>query len=203
MQRQQRGLFHLTCQPAHSSNCDTPVVLSELLPKGKQNRTLLWKQSSFLNWMWSITVPSLQKNTTKSFRAQTSLDLILYPLGRNLLPHNTLQISTHSEQRPFLNKESFPSHSTLSSGVSDKQVHQGNTWAGNFRGGPARRGVSSTYCTLTHRWYFPPHRWHPAPSTFMLNLTCEIQRESDSKCNRGNYAWLPWGGAFAPCSLSH
>lgn len=60
-------------------------------------------------------------------------------LRQKSAPLQNLQISTCSEQRHFfLAKQSFAYHSTLSSIISDKQVHQGNTWTGKFWGSPAR-----------------------------------------------------------------
>jgi len=48
-----------------------------------------------------------------------------------------MQISTCSEQIHFFpDKQSFAYHSTLYSALSDKQVHQFNTWAGKFQGSP-------------------------------------------------------------------
>lgn len=103
-----------------------------LLPEERENRTGLWKQKSFLSWMWS-------KNPRGIIQSPDQ-DLILHSAGRNVPLHKSAELQqrcSSGEGSPRLSQQllSVPAGEQVTPGLAGSQALQ--------------EGQSSTCCTLT------------------------------------------------------
>lgn len=135
--------------------------LCYVLPKEEESRTLLWKQSFSLHWMRRTTVILWQWILWRLSKPRL-LQTQFYVPQVEIYSFTKLCKFPLAQRHFFLRSKPLPITAHYLWLYQIKQIYQGNTWAGKFRGGPARhsywflsslvlhrRGESSTCCTLT------------------------------------------------------